>query len=39
MDAVARMVTESKSGAKPLITEIPFLIQAAPLSTSGRQQR
>jgi hypothetical protein len=39
MDAVARMVAESKRGAKPLITQIPFLIQAPPVSTSGRPQR
>lgn len=35
MEAVARMVADSKQGAKPLITEIPFL-PAAPVRTNGR---
>jgi hypothetical protein len=35
MEAVAGMVAESKQGAKPLITEIPFL-PVAPLRTNGR---
>jgi adenine deaminase len=39
MEAVARMVAESKRGAKPLITETPFLIGPGPVKTSGGQQR
>jgi len=36
MDVVARMVAESKRGAPPLITEIPFLTEAPVRTTSGR---
>lgn len=34
MEEVARMVADSKKGAKPLITQIPFL-PAAPGKTNG----
>jgi hypothetical protein len=39
LEAVGRMVAESKRGVKPLITQIPFLIPGVPVSTSGRPQR